>query len=223
MWLSPERREISLLANDFLFGVGVAGQQGMGKTVLMGRMISALLTQNREFSGLICDPKGDLAEAVLSYLPPDRKVHYIDFDDPQIGINPFRITDMNDQAAIVNVILHGIIDVARTEEDESQIMASSKDFLNMALHATLATTVPFGYEPTFFHLRKWISSDRRNVKWRTRLLNTVIAGTKSLEWLVDAYAEYHSSLERSEAQFTTRAAAPRFSTSTWGIARAAAR
>lgn len=208
MWLSPERREISLLAGDFLFGVGVAGQQGMGKTVLMARMVAALLSRDREFSGLICDPKGDLAEAVLAYLPPDRKVHYIDFDDPEIGINPFKISNMRDEAAIVNVILHGIIDVARTEEDESQIMASSKDFLTMAIHATLATTVPFDIEPTFFHLRKWISSDPNNVAWRNQLLNSVIRARPSLEWLNDAYDEYHSSLERSEAQFTTRAAAP---------------
>ncbi|HNC15758.1 MAG TPA: hypothetical protein PLV77_07655, partial [Solirubrobacterales bacterium] len=208
MWLSPERREISLINGDFLFGVGVAGQQGMGKTVLMGRMVSALLSDDRSFSGLICDPKGDLAEAVLSYLPPDRKVHYIDFDDPQIGINPFEITDMADDEAIVNVILHGIIDVARTEEDESQIMASSKDFLNMALHATLATTVPFGYKPTFNHLRKWISSDPHNVAWRESLITTVLSKRRSKLWVCEGYEEYHSSLKRSEAQFTTRAAAP---------------
>lgn len=208
MWLSPERREITLLPGDFLYGVGVAGQQGMGKTVLMGRMVSALLSQDRRFSGLICDPKGDLAEAVLSYLPPDLKVHYIDFDDPQIGINPFEISDMNDEAAIVNVILHGIIDVARTEEDESQIMASSKDFLTMALYATLATTVPFGYKPTFYHLRKWISSDPRNVAWRKELLDSVIRKRRSRLWICEGYEEYHSSLERSEAAFTQRAAAP---------------
>ena len=208
MWLSPERKEIALLPDDFLYGVGVAGQQGMGKTVLMGRMVASLLSQDRGFSGLICDPKGDLAEAALAYLPPDRKVHYIDFDDPQIGINPFEITNMDDEAAIVNVILHGIIDVARTEEDESQIMASSKDFLTMALYATLATTIPFGYKPTFYHLRKWISSDPGNVEWRKGMLEAVIRKRRSRLWIYEGYLEYHSSLARSEAAFTQRAAAP---------------
>ncbi|MBN8867310.1 MAG: hypothetical protein J0H98_07135 [Solirubrobacterales bacterium] len=208
MWLSPERKEIALLPEDFLFGVGVAGQQGMGKTVLMARMISALLSEDQRFAGLVCDPKGDLAESVLAFLPPNRRVHYIDFDDPQIGIDPFLISDMRDEAAVVNVVLHGIIDVARTEEDESQILASSRDFLTMALYATLATTVPFGIKPTFFHLRKWISSDPRNVEWRQKLLTTVIATRPSREFIVDGYEEYHSALERSEAQFTTRAAAP---------------
>lgn len=208
MWLSPEGRSIALKKIDFLYGVAAMGQQGMGKTAHMASMSAALLNLDPNFGSLICDPKGDLARATLAYLSPERKVRYIDFNNPEVGIDPFLLANARDEQAIVNVVLHGIIDVARTEEDESQIMASSKDFLTNAIFATLATTVPFKLRPTMFHLRKWISTDPENIKWQKRLLTEVISHRPDRHFIVDAYAEFHSSLERSEAQFTTRAAAP---------------
>lgn len=208
MWLSPENRPLALLKEDARLGIAAVGQQGAGKTVLMARQICALIGRDPNFSGLICDPKGDLAEAVLRMMPPGRRVLYIDAANPLIGIDPFAVADLRDEEAIVDVIVHGIIDVVRTEDDSTQIMASSKDFIRTAVYATLATTIPFGIRPTFHHLKKWISPDPKNVAWRQSLLNTVIGSQRSKEFIVDSYAEFHASLEASPGAFTQRAAAP---------------
>lgn len=209
MFLSPEGKGMALIRSDLKYGSAFAGQQGMAKTVLMAAVACGLLNADRRFAALICDPKGDLADETLAMLAKDRKVHYIEVGNPKVGIDPFLLTTegMSEQD-IVNVVLHGIIDVVRTEDGDSQIMASSKDFLTRAIFATVATTIPFGIRPTMHHLSQWVSTDPEDVKWQQQLLTDVISHRPDLHFVSKGFAAHHSSLERSEAQVTTRALAP---------------
>lgn len=210
MFLSPERKPITLKVSDFKYGIAVVGQQGTGKTSLAARLFTSALNAETAMAGVVLDPKGDLAELTLEGLVPGRKIRYIDFAEALIGLDVWGMADKSERnwEEICEIIIAGLSDVVRTESGESQIYQSSKDFLRRAIIATLATTVPFGIKPTFHHLNKWISPDKKNVKWRDHLLNTVIGPRKSLSWLMDSYEEYHAQLEQSSAQVTVRAAAP---------------
>ncbi|HEY8082012.1 MAG TPA: replication-relaxation family protein [Solirubrobacterales bacterium] len=193
--------------SDLPMNIGISGNQGMGKTALEAAVVS-LVARNPNFAMFLLDPKGDLAEAALSAIPSERKVHYIDFHAPECGIDPFLVSGGNDFDAIVDVINQGMIDVSRTEDDESQILASSLDLLTNANLATLATTVPFGIRPTLHHFGQWLSTSDGAIEWREALIEKVLKRRPDMHAVTTAYLELHSNLRKATSAFVQRTSAP---------------
>lgn len=193
--------------SDLPMNIGISGNQGMGKTALEAAVVS-LVARNPNFAMFLLDPKGDLAEAALSAIPSNRKVHYIDFHAPECGIDPFLVSGGNDFDAIVDVINQGMIDVSRTEDDESQILASSLDLLTNANLATLATTVPFGIRPTLHHFGQWLSTSDGAIEWREALIEKVLKRRPDMHAVTTAYLELHSNLRKATSAFVQRTSAP---------------
>jgi len=192
---------------DLPMNIGISGNQGMGKTALEAAVVS-LVAHNPNFAMFLLDPKGDLAEAALSAIPGDRRVHYIDFHAPECGIDPFLVSGGHDFDAIVDVINQGMIDVSRTEDDESQILASSLDLLTNANLATLATTVPFGIRPTLHHFGQWLSTSDGAIEWREALIEKVLKRRPDMHAVTTAYMELHSNLRKATSAFVQRTSAP---------------
>lgn len=192
---------------DLPMNIGISGNQGMGKTALEAAVVS-LVARNPNFAMFLLDPKGDLAEAALSAIPGNRKVHYIDFHAPECGIDPFLVSGGKDFDAIVDVINQGMIDVSRTEDDESQILASSLDLLTNANLATLATTVPFGIRPTLHHFGQWLSTSDGAIEWREALIEKVLKRRPDMHAVTTAYLELHSNLRKATSAFVQRTSAP---------------
>jgi len=192
---------------DLPMNIGISGNQGMGKTALEAAVVS-LVAHNPNFAMFLLDPKGDLAEAALSAIPGDRRVHYIDFHAPECGIDPFLVSGGRDFDAIVDVINQGMIDVSRTEDDESQILASSLDLLTNANLATLATTVPFGIRPTLHHFGQWLSTSDGAIEWREALIEKVLKRRPDMHAVTTAYLELHSNLRKATSAFVQRTSAP---------------
>ena len=192
---------------DLPMNIGISGNQGMGKTALEAAVVS-LVSRNPNFAMFLLDPKGDLAEAALSAIPGNRKVHYIDFHAPECGIDPFLVSGGTDFDAIVDVINQGMIDVSRTEDDESQILASSLDLLTNANLATLATTVPFGIRPTLHHFGQWLSTSDGAIEWREALIEKVLKRRPDMHAVTTAYLELHSNLRKATSAFVQRTSAP---------------
>ncbi len=193
--------------SDLPMNIGISGNQGMGKTALEAAVVS-LVARNPNFAMFLLDPKGDLAEAALSAIPSERKVHYIDFHAPECGIDPFLVSGGRDFDAIVDVINQGMIDVSRTEDDESQILASSLDLLTNANLATLATTVPFGIRPTLHHFGQWLSTSDGSIEWRETLIEKVLKRRPDMHAVTTAYLELHSNLRKATSAFVQRTSAP---------------
>ncbi|HWB70446.1 MAG TPA: hypothetical protein VG518_10765, partial [Solirubrobacterales bacterium] len=193
--------------SDLPMNIGISGNQGMGKTALEAAVV-ALVARNPDYAMFLLDPKGDLAEAALSAIPSDRKVHYIDFHAPECGIDPFLVSGGRDFDAIVDVINQGMIDVSRTEDDESQILASSLDLLTNANLATLATTVPFGIRPTLHHFGQWLSTSDGAIEWREALIEKVLKRRPDMHAVTTAYLELHSNLRKATSAFVQRTSAP---------------
>lgn len=192
---------------DLPMNIGISGNQGMGKTALEAAVVS-LVSRNPNYAMFLLDPKGDLAEAALSSIPGDRKVHYIDFHAPECGIDPFLVSGGRDFEAIVDVINQGMIDVSRTEDDESQILASSLDLLTNANLATLATTVPYGIRPTLHHFGQWLSTSDGAIEWREALIEKVLKRRPDMHAVTTAYLELHSNLRKATSAFVQRTSAP---------------
>jgi DNA-binding MarR family transcriptional regulator len=192
---------------DLPMNIGISGNQGMGKTALEAAVVS-LVAHNPNFAMFLLDPKGDLAEAALSAIPSERRVHYIDFHAPECGIDPFLVSGGRDFDAIVDVINQGMIDVSRTEDDESQILASSLDLLTNANLATLATTVPFGIRPTLHHFGQWLSTSDGAIEWRESLIEKVLKRRPDMHAVTTAYLELHSNLRKATSAFVQRTSAP---------------
>jgi hypothetical protein len=192
---------------DLPMNIGISGNQGMGKTALEAAVVS-LVARNPDYAMFLLDPKGDLAEAALSAIPTDRKVHYIDFHAPECGIDPFLVSGGHDFDAIVDVINQGMIDVSRTEDDESQILGSSLDLLTNANLATLATTVPFGIRPTLHHFGQWLSTSDGAIEWREALIEKVLKRRPDMHAVTTAYLELHSNLRKATSAFVQRTSAP---------------
>ncbi len=193
--------------SDLPMNIGISGNQGMGKTALEAAVVS-LVARNPNYAMFLLDPKGDLAEAALSAIPSNRKVHYIDFHAPECGIDPFLVSGGRDFDAIVDVINQGMIDVSRTEDDESQILASSLDLLTNANLATLATTVPFGIRPTLHHFGQWLSTSDGAIEWREALIEKVLKRRPDMHAVTTAYLELHSNLRKATSAFVQRTSAP---------------
>ena len=192
---------------DLPMNIGISGNQGMGKTALEAAVVS-LVAHNPNFAMFLLDPKGDLAEAALSAIPSNRRVHYLDFQAPECGIDPFLVSGGRDFDAIVDVINQGMIDVSRTEDDESQILASSLDLLTNANLATLATTVPFGIRPTLHHFGQWLSTSDGAIEWREALIEKVLKRRPDMHAVTTAYLELHSNLRKATSAFVQRTSAP---------------
>ena len=193
--------------SDLPMNIGISGNQGMGKTALEAAVVS-LVARNPDYAMFLLDPKGDLAEAALSAIPSNRKVHYIDFHAPECGIDPFLVSGGRDFDAIVDVINQGMIDVSRTEDDESQILGSSLDLLTNANLATLATTVPFGIRPTLHHFGQWLSTSDGAIEWREALIEKVLKRRPDMHAVTTAYLELHSNLRKATSAFVQRTSAP---------------
>ena len=193
--------------SDLPMNIGISGNQGMGKTALEAAVVS-LVARNPDYAMFLLDPKGDLAEAALSAIPTNRKVHYIDFHAPECGIDPFLVSGGTDFEAIVDVVNQGMIDVSRTEDDESQILGSSLDLLTNANLATLATTVPFGIRPTLHHFGQWLSTSDGAIEWREALIEKVLKRRPDMHAVTTAYLELHSNLRKATSAFVQRTSAP---------------
>lgn len=84
-----KERPLSLLPTDALRHLHVIGPTGSGKSTLLLQLIRQDIEAGR--SVVVIEPKGDLIEDVMKYIPPERLndvVHISPTSDRPVGLNP---------------------------------------------------------------------------------------------------------------------------------------
>ena len=131
--LRDEHRPVGIRPEDRAAGLGLIGGQGTGKTAAMCRTVASD-ARDPGCALIVLDPKSDLADRALSVIPPERTVHYLDFEAPEIGINP--LLAPGDPAMVADKVVEAFKDI----HEDGDIRTSSDRFLRQAAHAAIGVT-----------------------------------------------------------------------------------
>lgn len=109
-WVNDEDgRGFSVWENDRKSNTLTVGQQGTGKSTVLEQIVRAD-AQNRDKALIIIDPKGQLAERVRGYIPPDRPAAFWRIGGAQSwGFNPF--LSQVDPYLTIDSLLHDMTQV----------------------------------------------------------------------------------------------------------------
>ncbi len=138
-----ERGPVAIADGDKRMNAMLLGAQGTGKTSVMCRGIAADAA-DPNCAVIVLDGKSDLALKALSVIPedlgPGRKLHYLDFAHPEVGIDPF--TADADRDAVADAIVEAFKDV----HEDGSIQASSDRYLRQAAIACMGWVERTGQE-----------------------------------------------------------------------------
>ncbi len=129
-------RSIALHPEDRYHNMAFVGAQGTGKTSGMLAWAREPLA-SRDYAVIVLDPKEDLALKALSIVPEWRRAHYVDFGRPEAGFDIFHRPPGTSVDAVVDGIIAGFTESSRTEQGESQVLASSVRFFQASGVASL--------------------------------------------------------------------------------------
>jgi Replication-relaxation len=132
--LRDEQGPVGIRMADKRMNAALIGGQGTGKTSVMCRSIAAD-ADDPDCAQFVLDGKEDLALKALSVIPErlrgGRRVHYLDFARPEIGIDPFSADADRDAVA------DGIVEAFKEVHEEGSIQASSDRYLRQAAIACM--------------------------------------------------------------------------------------
>lgn len=123
-----ERELLRLTAHDARQHLHVIGPTGVGKSVLLGRLVAQDIAAGRGV--VVIEPKGDLVDDVLRQIPPERvgDVVVLDpADDAPVGLNPLRAPGRSGDA-----VVEGLVSVFRALYGEA-LGPRSGDVLHSSL------------------------------------------------------------------------------------------
>ncbi|HYY20451.1 MAG TPA: hypothetical protein VE780_01105, partial [Thermoleophilaceae bacterium] len=132
--MRDERGPVGIGREDMRMNAALVGGQGTGKTSAICRSIAADAA-DPNCALIVLDGKADLALKALSVIPEElghgRRVHYLDFAFPEIGVDPF--TADADRDAVAD----GIVEAFKEVHEEGSIQASSDRYLRQAAIACM--------------------------------------------------------------------------------------
>jgi hypothetical protein len=156
--MRDERGRVGIRAADRKYGLALIGGQGVGKTAVMARTIE-LDAADRDAALIVFDPKQDLARHALGLIPKDRTCWYMDFAEPEVGINPLRV-----DGAQPGVVADMVLSAFRDAFPEGSIMQSADRFLRNAAMAVCAVEE----RPSFWHMHELL--EPRQSDYRDRVV-----------------------------------------------------
>jgi hypothetical protein len=116
---------------------------------------------------IVLDPKSDLADKAPSVIPPERTVHYLDFEAPEIGINP--LLAPGDPAMVADKVVEAFKDI----HEDGDIRASSDRFLRQAAHAAIGASRlgAIEEEPNLWHMYRLLLPSEE--EFRERIVRAI--------------------------------------------------
>ena len=131
--MRDERGPIGILAEDKTDGLGLIGGQKTGKTSVLCRTIAAD-GRDPSCAMVVLMPKPGDALKALSMIPPERTVHYLDLEHPELGINP--LLAPGDPSMVAD----RVVDAFRDVNMEGDIRGSSDRYLRQAAQAAIGAS-----------------------------------------------------------------------------------
>lgn len=148
--MRDERGPVGLATTDQKYGHALIGGQGGGKSSVMARSFRMKATYGTG-AIVLFDPKGPLAELALGLIPAERKVHYLDLANPEIGFNPLLVS--GSPGARASLLVQAIIEA----NPPGAIQAASDSFLRQAIAAVCAVEAA----PTLWHVYRMFDLNPR--------------------------------------------------------------
>ena len=141
--MRDEHGFVAIADADKRMNAMLVGGQGTGKTSVMCRGIAADVA-DPNCAVIVLDGKSDLALKALSVIPEEmdggRRVHFLDFAHPEVGIDPF--TADADRDAVADAIVEAFKEV----HEDGSIQASSDRYLRQAAIACMGWVEKTGQE-----------------------------------------------------------------------------
>jgi Replication-relaxation len=140
-----ERGPIGIRPADRKLGVAFTGVPGAGKT---SGMVGLWKCDARDRQAVLIglDPKTEAAEEMLSQVPADRKVYFLDLARPEFGLSPLLMQ------ASMEVIGDTVVESLRDINEEGAIMAASDRYLRSATYGALLLAQDQQKLPSWFDL-----------------------------------------------------------------------
>lgn len=149
--LRDERGPVGILSVDKTDGLGLIGGQKTGKTSVLCQTVR-VDAEDPDCAVICLMPKPGDARKALSTIPAWRTVHYLDFEAPELGINPL-LADGD-----VAMVADKVVDAFRDVNAEGDIKGSSDRYLRQAAQAAIGASRAGAIDgpPTLWHMYRML-------------------------------------------------------------------
>lgn len=197
-----ERGPVGIRPEDKSDGLGLIGGQKTGKTSVLCRTVQAD-GRDESCAMIVLMPKPGDALKALSMVPPGRTVHYLDLENPEMGINP--LLGDGEPAMIADKVVEAFRDV----HAEGDIKGSSDRYLRQAAQAAIGASrhgVVDG-PPTLWHMYRMLLPPE--VSFREKVVEALYPDQRFTETATFFGRELPSDLANAAAQTNAKLDAPR--------------
>jgi hypothetical protein len=197
-----ERGPVGIRPEDKSDGLGLIGGQKTGKTSVLCRTIQAD-GRDEACAMIVLMPKPGDALKALSMVPPGRTVHYLDLENPELGINP--LMGDGEPAMIADKVVEAFRDV----HAEGDIKGSSDRYLRQAAQAAIGAS-RYGVvdgPPTLWHMYRMLLPPE--VSFREKVVEALYPDQRFTETATFFGRELPSDLANAAAQTNAKLDAPR--------------
>lgn len=197
-----ERGPVGIRHEDKSDGLGLIGGQKTGKTSLLIRTVQAD-AQDRDCAVVVLMPKPGDATKALSMIPPDRTVHYLDLEHPEVGYNP--LLGDGDPAMIAD----RVVDAFRDVNAEGDIRGSSDRYLRQAAQAAIGASRAGVVDgpPTLWHMYRLLLPNETS--FREHVVEALYRDSQLTETATFFGRELPGDLEAAASQTSAKLDAPR--------------
>ena len=157
-----ERGPVGIRPADRKLGVRFTGVPGVGKT---SGMVALWGSDARDRDAVLIglDPKTEAAEEMLSQVPADRTVYWLDLARPEFGVSPLLMQ------ANMEVIGDTVVESLRDINEDGAIMAASDRYLRSATYGALLLAREQGRMPSWYDVYQQLWPEDTGAELRRRV------------------------------------------------------
>ena len=197
-----ERGLVGIRPEDKSDGLGLIGGQKTGKTSLLCRTVQ-VDAHDPDCALIVLMPKPGDALKSLSMVPRNRRVHYLDLERPEFGINP--LLAKGDAAMVADKVVEAFRDVNM----EGDIRGSSDRYLRQAAQAAIGASRTGAVDgpPTLWHMYRMLLPAEES--FRERVVHAIMPDPRFADTATFFGRELPYDLQNAAGQTTAKLDAPR--------------
>ena len=197
-----ERGLVGIRPEDKSDGLGLIGGQKTGKTSLLCRTVQ-VDANDPDCALIVLMPKPGDALKSLSMVPRNRRVHYLDLEHPEFGINP--LLAPGDAAMVADKVVEAFRDVNM----EGDIRGSSDRYLRQAAQAAIGASRSGAVDgpPSLWHMYRMLLPAEES--FRERVVHALMPDPRFADTATFFGRELPYDLEHAAGQTTAKLDAPR--------------
>jgi len=200
--MRDEKGPVGIRPEDRSDGLGLIGGQKTGKTSVLCQSVRVDASDPQRALIVLMPKPGD-ARIALSMVPRERTTHFLDFENPQFGINPL----LGDGDA--SMIADKVVSAFRDVHMEGDIRGSSDRYLRQAAQATIAASRAgaLSEPPNLWHMYRLLLPSE--VAFREHVVDAIFADPRFVDTATFFGRDLPNDLRDSLATTTAKLDAPR--------------